>query len=85
VKDLEPEQSQSVNITLDKHYISFWHDTLGVWVADRGEYKVWVGSSSNDLRLVARLRVQRSFEWSSYEIIGLVTEIRIKDTSCYNL
>ncbi|KAF9047159.1 glycoside hydrolase family 3 protein [Hymenopellis radicata] len=64
VRNLEPRQTQQVSIRFDKYSTSYWHDKLDCWVVEKGEYGIYVGTSSDDLPLNAPLVVDKSFEWN---------------------
>jgi beta-glucosidase len=48
--ELKPNQKKTITFTLDRE--AFWHfDTLkNTWNTESGEYEVWVGASSRDVR-----------------------------------
>ncbi len=48
---LKPGQEQTVTFTLDRADMSFYDGAKDQWVAEPGEFEVYVGSSSRDLRL----------------------------------
>jgi beta-glucosidase len=48
---LEPAQSQTVTLTIDKNAMSFYSPVKRDWVAEAGMFEVLVGSSSRDIRL----------------------------------
>ncbi len=48
--ELKPKQTKTVSFTLDRE--AFWHFDSGrnAWSTESGEYEVWVGGSSRDVR-----------------------------------
>lgn len=63
--DLAPGQTRRVTVTLDpnspSHPLSFWNTSGNNWAIAPGNYHVYVGNSSHDVRLNSTLRVaQRS-------------------------
>lgn len=46
---LEPGETQSVTITIDKAAISYFNAEKHEWVAEKGDYKALIGSSSADI------------------------------------
>jgi len=48
---LQPGEMQKVSITLDPHAFAYYDVDKKGWVAEKGEYKILVGSSSRDIRL----------------------------------
>jgi len=48
--DLKPKQKKTVTLTLDRE--AFWHFDTGKnkWSTESGEFEVWVGGSSRDVR-----------------------------------
>jgi beta-glucosidase len=49
--DLEPGQSKTITLTLNKMDLSFWSPEIKGWLAEKGKFVIQVGSSSNDIRL----------------------------------
>lgn len=63
---LEVGESKVVHIDIDRYSVGYWDDSYregkGMWVAEEGEFEVWVGGSAADIRLVLFLFSQlRSF------------------------
>lgn len=50
-KLLKPGESQELTFTLDKQALASFRTDLSAWVADKGDYEVRIGASSNDIRL----------------------------------
>jgi beta-glucosidase len=48
---LNPGEARDVSFTLDKSALSFYSETKGDWVAEPGAFEVWIGASSQDIRL----------------------------------
>lgn len=61
---LEPHQSKVVMLPLDKYAVSYWNERLERWIVEKGEYKVQVGTSSEDLPLAGRLIIEKTIEWN---------------------
>ena len=51
---LAPSETQTVKFALDQEALSYYDPALARWVADTGEFELLVGSSSRDIRQVAR-------------------------------
>ncbi len=51
---LKPAERSLVNFTIKKSDISFFSETAGRWIAERGEFIILIGSSSRDIRLQAK-------------------------------
>ncbi len=49
--DLEPGQSRTVVICLDKRHFSFWNPQTKCWFAEKGKFIIYIGSSSRYIRL----------------------------------
>lgn len=64
VKDLTPGKSQRITLNLDKYAISHWDQILARWVAETGEYSVFVGPSCEHFPLTGKFTVVKGFEWS---------------------
>ncbi|MDP9351402.1 MAG: glycoside hydrolase family 3 C-terminal domain-containing protein, partial [Chloroflexota bacterium] len=48
--ELEPGQSTTVTLSLDRTSLAYWDDQRHSWVAEAGEYEVEIGASSRDIR-----------------------------------
>lgn len=66
IKDIQPGESRSVYLQLDKYAVSYWEERIGKWTIDAGEYTVLVGPASDNLPLTAPfvLRPSQTFEWN---------------------
>ena len=49
--DLEPGESKTVEIKLDKKDFSFWNPATQGWFAEKGEFILEIGPSSRDIKL----------------------------------
>ncbi|MBN1428317.1 MAG: glycoside hydrolase family 3 C-terminal domain-containing protein [Anaerolineae bacterium] len=54
---IEPGESKTVTLTLDRESLSYYDPAENRWVVDDGEFDVLVGGSSQDVPLVARFAV----------------------------
>ncbi|HUX98002.1 MAG TPA: glycoside hydrolase family 3 C-terminal domain-containing protein [Candidatus Deferrimicrobium sp.] len=52
---LAPGEKKSVRFTLSKHDLSFYDETKKSWIAEKGLFKIHIGSSSRDIRLQGEL------------------------------
>lgn len=50
---LEPGERQSVSVALPARAFQTWHTDAGAFVTDAGRYRVFVGSSLEDIRRIA--------------------------------
>jgi beta-glucosidase len=48
--NLAPGESQMVHFTLDRSALAFYNPTKKDWTVEPGQFDVWVGSSSRDIR-----------------------------------
>lgn len=55
---LNPGETKTVVLTLDRRSLSYYNPDQGDWIMDPGEYEVQVGSSSRDIRLVGRFMIE---------------------------
>ena len=59
--DLEPGETRAIGVTLDPtaptRPLSFWNGDRDGWEIAHGDYAVYVGASSRDIRLIGALRV----------------------------
>ncbi|KAF8530574.1 glycosyl hydrolase family 3 C-terminal domain-containing protein [Hysterangium stoloniferum] len=56
---LQPRESKTVLLTLDKYAVSYWEERIQKWVAEKGVYTVYVAASSEDVKESKTL-----FEWT---------------------
>jgi beta-glucosidase len=47
---LQPGESKELTVTLNQDAFSYYDEKKNIWVADAGQYKILVGSSSRDIR-----------------------------------
>jgi beta-glucosidase len=52
---LEPGQEQEATVTLDRRAFAFFDVTKQDWVVEPGEFRIWVGSSAQEMRLEGKL------------------------------
>lgn len=57
---LEPGESETVTVELDRGSLSYWDSYTDSWVTPRGDVQVMVGSSSTDIRLDGTVSVKSS-------------------------
>jgi beta-glucosidase len=50
---LEPGETRTVSLRLDRRALAYYDDKLGRWVAEAGEFQALVGRSAQDIRLSA--------------------------------
>lgn len=64
-KLLEPGASETVTVTLDRISLGFFNDHIdeGKWVAEKGAFKVLIGSTSADIRATVDLELTETFSW----------------------
>ncbi len=55
---LEPGESKQVEVTLDERCFSYYNTAAGGWAVEGGEYTVYIGSSSEDIRVETALYVE---------------------------
>jgi beta-glucosidase len=55
---LEPGQTKTVTLTLDRDALSFYNPARKRWMTEAGEFQVLVGSSAHDIRLTGSFMLQ---------------------------
>ena len=55
---LQPQESQRVEMVLDPRSLASFRSGSSCWIADKGEYVVKIGASSEDIRLEERFTLQ---------------------------
>lgn len=58
---LLPGEKQKISIPLGRSAFTFYHPAKKLWVAEKGEFRIMVGSSSRDIRLERNLRLTQTF------------------------
>jgi beta-glucosidase len=62
--ELAPGETEEITVTLDpnatSHPLSYWNVNTHGWETASGDYQVYVGASSRDIRLTGTLRVHRA-------------------------
>jgi beta-glucosidase len=62
--ELEPGETREVSVTLDpnaaSHPLSYWDVTMNGWEMASGDYQVYVGASSRDIRLTGTMHVHQT-------------------------
>ncbi|MFL5696750.1 MAG: glycoside hydrolase family 3 C-terminal domain-containing protein [Ktedonobacteraceae bacterium] len=65
--ELEPGETREVGVTLDPNAtsrpLSYWNVNTSGWEIASGDYQVYVGASSRDIRLIGSLRVHQAEKW----------------------
>lgn len=64
---LAPKEKREVIIALDDHAFSYFNVVCNTWVEEGGDYKVMVGASSRDIRLMEKLTLADSLIESPYD------------------
>ena len=54
---LEPGESRTVTLELDRRAFAFWHTAAGRWVVEGGTFEIRVGASSRDVRATAAVEL----------------------------
>ncbi|RXZ68443.1 glycoside hydrolase family 3 C-terminal domain-containing protein [Agromyces albus] len=57
---LDPGESTSVTIELDRESLSYWDSYTDGWITPKGDVEVFVGASSQDIRLDGTVEVKSS-------------------------
>lgn len=63
-RTLAPGESDTLTITLDKYAASFWDTEEHTWHVTPGDYHVFAGTSSADLPLSGKFKIENGFDWS---------------------
>ena len=59
---LKAGEEKEVSITLDKRAFAYYNVNIGDWHVESGEFKLLVGASSRDIKLVATVNVESTVE-----------------------
>jgi beta-glucosidase len=62
-ENLEPGKEQTVHMRLSKYSVSYWDVERHEWAIQPGWYKLFVGSSSEDLTLDGEVVVEKQLFW----------------------
>lgn len=64
VADLQPGQSKQVTVDLDRNAWAYWDDLgEGCWTAEKGGFEIHVGSSSENIHLIAKTKLDQTITW----------------------
>ncbi|MGA2490415.1 MAG: glycoside hydrolase family 3 C-terminal domain-containing protein [Anaerolineales bacterium] len=55
---LEPDQAETVTFTLDERSLAYYEPYKQAWVAEPGKFELLLGSSSRDIRLKAKFKLE---------------------------
>lgn len=64
---LDSCQCEEVVMRLDRLSTSFWDETLGCWLSEKGTYGIHVGHSSADIVLTGTLEVKETTTWTGLD------------------
>ena len=56
---LRPGQTQHVRVKLAPERLAYWNIAANSWATASGQYKIFVGSSSRDIRVHDNVRIGR--------------------------
>lgn len=60
---LMPQEETKVEITLDRRSFSYYNEETGTWCVEAGEYEIFAGASSRDIRLKGSVvRTDRGYQ-----------------------
>jgi beta-glucosidase len=54
---LKPDETQTLEIKLDKRSLASFYEKTSSWIAEKGVYKIRIGASSRDIKLKAGFRL----------------------------
>jgi beta-glucosidase len=61
---LQPGETRRVEIALDRFSTAYWDQELHLWVCEKGQYRILIGSSSHKVPLEGVLDVEETTTWS---------------------
>src|SRR5581483_11135419 len=77
--ELAPGETREITVTLDPnataHPLSYWNVKTHGWETAAGDYHVYVGASSRDIRLTGTVRVHRE-EYSHTDNLRNVPDVQ---------
>ncbi len=59
---LKAGEEKEIEITLDKRAFAYYNVNIGDWHVESGEFKIFVGASSRDIKLVASVNVESTVD-----------------------
>ena len=54
---LRPGETKHVSVTLDRDAFQYFSEKKSDWVFESGEFEIWVGASSKDIRLKTKVKM----------------------------
>jgi beta-glucosidase len=78
---LQPGETRTVRLTLDRRALAYYDDVARRWVAEAGEFEALVGRSAQDIRLAAPFRLAQTvrFDGPGRAPARLTIESTVKD------
>ncbi|KAF8969399.1 glycoside hydrolase family 3 protein [Flammula alnicola] len=61
---LNPGETKTIKVALDREALSFYDDQHMHWIAERGTFGIHVGASSVDIRLKGEVELAKTFTWT---------------------
>lgn len=63
---IQPGQTTTVNISLDKYALSYWNDEHEKWLAEKGTFRITIGRSADpeDEIISQELELEEDFLWN---------------------
>jgi len=61
---LQPKQSKTITFVVDKYAISYFDEDKSSWIAEKGEFKLLVGSSSAEIKSSATFELSSTYWWT---------------------
>jgi beta-glucosidase len=62
---LKPKESKQVILSFNKKDLAYYHPKIKDWVVENGEYQVFIGASSQDIRCVESFSITNQIEVKS--------------------
>ncbi|KAA8893835.1 glycoside hydrolase superfamily [Sphaerosporella brunnea] len=60
---LEPGETKTVDLSIDKHAVGYYDPSLSSWIAEEGVFEALVAASSVDIKGTVEFKVAQSFTW----------------------
>ncbi|MDR2292401.1 MAG: glycoside hydrolase family 3 C-terminal domain-containing protein [Prevotellaceae bacterium] len=68
-KELKPGESQTVELKINIYDLASFSETESAWVTDNGEYKLLIGTSSNDIKKTLNLTVPNKVIEKTHDVM----------------
>ncbi len=75
-KTLQPGESQTLEFNVSDYDLASFHEDGSKWIADKGQYDILFGASSEDIRARATYKLAKDKEWAVNDVLKPNMEVK---------